>query len=440
MQENNKFVDWLTQAGVAIGSNRFLSALKDSFIDILSLIIVGSIGTLVGSVICSPTNGLAQYPSFAWLANIAPIFTTLNGATTNMISLLVAFGIGKNLGKSYGKEGIVEGFVSLCATLCAGPLAVSLTVGDTTKSMNALSTDVTASKGLFIAIIVGMLITPLFVKLENNEKLQIHMPDSVPPNVSKSFSSLFPILIILLLVSFISWLFQQIFGMYLSTAIYQVLAMPISAAFQHPAGIITCAFIAAIFWVCGIHGASIVTGATDAITIAAVEKNAELVLAGQAPTEIVTRPFWSMFITMGGFGCTIGLIIAIFLVSKREDYKAIAKLAIAPGLFGINEPLIFGLPIVMNPILAIPFIIAPCVSAGIGYFLTSIGFCAKAYIMIPWSMTPVINGFIATGGNWTAAVTQLICIAVCTLIYLPFVKMANKEAELENEERAEENA
>lgn len=404
---NNKFIDKLTLFGTKVNSNRFLAAIKDSFIAILPLIIAGSIGTLIGSVVCSPTNGLAQFKGFEWLAEISPIFTTLNSATTNMISILIAFQIGKNLAKSYGEEGILEGLVSVCALVCAAPTTISVTVGEEVASVSGLSNDILASKGLFVAMLVGLLITPLFIKLKNNKKLRITMPDSVPPNVSASFSALIPVVIVLLIVSLVSFLFQKFFGMYLSQAIYTLLAIPVSAAFQHPIGIVLCAFIAAVFWICGLHGASIVTGVTDAITIAAVTTNAELVANGQAATEIVTRPFWSMFITMGGFGCTIGLIIAIFIASKRSDYREIAKLAIPCGIFGINEPLIFGLPIVMNPILAIPFILAPCVSALIGYTLTAIGFCAKAYIMIPWCLPPVINGFLATGGSWTAPVTQL---------------------------------
>lgn len=430
---NNGFIEKLTIFGAKVNANKFLAAIKDSFISILPLIIAGSIGTLIGSVVCSSTNGLAQFSGFEWMADYAPLFTTLNSATTNIISVLIAFQIGRNLAKSYGEEGTLEGLVSICALVCAAPSTISLTVGEETASVSGLSGDILASKGLFVAMLVGLIITPLFIKLKNNDKLKIKMPDSVPPNVSASFSALIPVVIVLFLVSLVSFVFQKVFGMYLSTAIYTLLAVPVSAAFQHPIGIILCAFIAAVFWVCGLHGASIVTGVTDAITIAACTTNAELVASGQAATEIVTRPFWSMFITMGGFGCTISLIIAIFIASKREDYKSIAKLAIPCGCFGINEPIIFGIPIVMNPIMAIPFIIAPCVSAAIGYALTAVGFCAKAYIMVPWCMPPLVNGFLATGGSWTAVVTQAICIAVCTLIYLPFVIAANKEAEMNEE-------
>ncbi|MCD8220721.1 MAG: PTS transporter subunit EIIC [Clostridiales bacterium] len=428
----DKFTEKLFVLAAWVNGNKYLCAIKDSFTSAMSLIIVGSIGTLIGSVACSPANGLAQFEAFAWMADYASMFTQVNSATTNMLALLIAYNIGYYLSKSNGFDGHFEGLVSLCAVICASPTTVTAIIGEQSTSVTALGTSVTASNGLFISMIVGIIATEAYCKLASVDKLKIKMPESVPSNVSASFSGLVPTTIVLFAISIVSFVIRSITGMYLSEIIYKVLAVPVSAAFQYPVGIILCAFIAAVFWVCGIHGASIVTGMTDAITIAACNHNADLVLAGQPATEIVTRPFWSMFITMGGFGCTISLLIAIFIASKRADDRAIAKLAIPCGCFGINEPVIFGLPIVLNPIMAIPFVITPMVSAAIGYFLTYIGFAGKAYITIPWCMPPVINGFLATGGNIGAAVAQIICIAVGVVIYLPFVMMRNKEIEKES--------
>ena len=134
--------------------------------------------------------------------------------------------------------------------------------------------------------------------------------------------------------------------------------------------------------------------------------------------------------SMGGSGLTIGLLIAIFMVSKREDFKAIAKLSFIPGLFNINEPVIFGMPIVLNPILGIPFVITPLVTGTIGYIATITGFAAKAYVYTPWPTPPLISGFLATGGSWGAVATQVVCILVSILIYLPFVKIANNQRNL----------
>lgn len=410
-----------------LNANKYLMTIKDSFLSVIPLIIVGSIGTLFSSVVCSKANGIAQFAGFEWLEQFAPLFDTVNYATMNILALLIAYYIGCNLAKNNGSDGHFEGMLSVCAFICAAPTTVSGLIGEEVLSLSAIGVDVTNSKGLFVAMIVGMISIEFYGRLSKIERLKIKMPDSVPPNVSKSFSSLIPTIIVLFGVAIISFGFIQITGMYLSQAIYKVLAVPVNAAFQNPIGIILCAVIGAIFWICGLHGASIVNGVINPIVITALQTNADLVLAGQAPTEIVTKPFWTMYVTMGGFGCTIGLLIAIFIASRREDDRSIAKLSLAPGIFGVNEPLIFGLPIVLNPTLAIPFVLAPMACAAIGYVATLIGFAAKAYIMIPWCLPPIVSGFLATGGHIGTVITQIICIIAATLIYLPFVKMRNKE-------------
>ena len=166
----------------------------------------------------------------------------------------------------------------------------------------------------------------------------------------------------------------------------------------------------------------------EPLLIAAITANTEAQLAGKPLPNVITMPFWDMYMSMGGSGVTIGLLIAIFIVTKkREDMKAITKLSLAPGIFNINEPVIFGMPIVLNPMLAIPFVITPLVTGTIGYIATVSGFAAKAYVYTPWPTPPLISGFLATGGNWGAVITQAICIVVSVLIYLPFVKIMENQ-------------
>ena len=143
--------------------------------------------------------------------------------------------------------------------------------------------------------------------------------------------------------------------------------------------------------------------------------------------------YWDTYMSMGGSGVTIGLIVAIFLFCKREDYKSVAKLSLAPGIFNINETMTFGLPIMLNPILAIPFIITPLVTGSIAYFLTVIGFADVLVYAIPWTTPPILSAWLASGGSITCIITQLICIAVSILIYIPFVIAANKQAKAQEE-------
>ena len=143
--------------------------------------------------------------------------------------------------------------------------------------------------------------------------------------------------------------------------------------------------------------------------------------------NIINMSFWDTYMSLGGSGCTLGLIIAIFLFSKRADYRAIAKLSVGPGIFEINECMTFGLPIVLNPYLVLPFIITPLINGTIGYFATKIGFAGVALYAMPWTTPPIISAWLSTGGSIGAVITQLICIVVSVVIYTPFVILANKE-------------
>ncbi|VFS63151.1 PTS system oligo-beta-mannoside-specific EIIC component [Kluyvera cryocrescens] len=115
--------------------------------------------------------------------------------------------------------------------------------------------------------------------------------------------------------------------------------------------------------------------------------------------NIITMPFWDVYMSIGGSGLTIGLLIAVMIATKRKEMKEIAKLSIGPGIFNINEPVIFGMPIMLNPILAIPFIITPLVTGSIGYFATVTGFAGKAVVMVPWTTPPLINAWLSTAGS-----------------------------------------
>ena len=198
-------------------------------------------------------------------------------------------------------------------------------------------------------------------------------------------------------------------------------------------GYVVLVFMTDVLWIFGIHGTQTLKAIYDPILLAAFAENEAAYAAGAPIPNIVNTPFMSCFGTITGAGITGGLLIAIFLFSKREDYRAIAKLAVPCGIFNINEPLTFGLPIVMNPLLAIPFMIAPAVSNIFGYFMTSIGFCGKMVVNAPWTTPPGLMAFLASGGNIGAAITQLLVILLAAVVYAPFVIMTNHQAMPEEE-------
>ena len=229
----------------------------------------------------------------------------------------------------------------------------------------------------------------------------------------------------------------MITGLTLYDIIYTTIQAPLAKVVQGLPGILLLMFVSQIFWVIGIHGNQMIKPIREPILLAAIAENTAAFEAGKEVPNIINMPFWDMYMSMGGSGVTIGLLIAVFLVSKRADFKEIGKLSVGPGLFNINEPLIFGVPIMLNPIMAIPFILTPLVTGTIGYFATAIGFAGKAVVMVPWTTPPLISGYLATAGSLGAVATQLICIAVSVLIYLPFVKASNRALAVETETETE---
>ena len=187
-----------------------------------------------------------------------------------------------------------------------------------------------------------------------------------------------------------------------------------------------------LFWLVGIHGNNMLSAVKEALFTPLALENVEAFNKGETPKNIINMYALQMWGEFGGSGVTIGLVIAIMIFGKREDNKAIATLSLVPGLFNINETVTFGIPMVLNPILGIPFVVAPLITIIIGYVLTVIGFCPVACLTVPWTTPPIVFGFLTCGANVMGAVTQAILIVVSTVIYTPFLiayeKYQNKQA------------
>ena len=253
------------------------------------------------------------------------------------------------------------------------------------------------------------------------------MPDSVPPNVAGTFELLIPAVLTILIISGFGMVFQYITSYTISEAINALIQAPLTGLLTGLPGYLLIFGLSTIFWVIGIHGTNVLKPVYQATTLQAILANTEAVTNGQEPQYILNDTFISCFTTCGGAGCTIGLIVALLIFSKRDDYQAIAKLSILPGVFNINETITFGLPVVLNPIMAIPFIIAPIVSASFAYFMTSIGFCGIMTYAVPWTTPPLLIAWLGTGGNIGAVITQFICIVLSFFVYLPFVIISNRQ-------------
>jgi cellobiose PTS system EIIC component len=205
-----------------------------------------------------------------------------------------------------------------------------------------------------------------------------------------------------------------------------LLYSPISGLADQLGSAMLVAFLIHILWFFGLHGSNIMLPITNAVYLPNINDNIAAFQAGQSIPHIVTPPFFDAFVWMGGAGTTISLVAALMIAAKRRDMKDMTKLTAAPALFNINEPMLFGLPICLNPIYLIPFVLSPMVLTITTYLAIASGIVPRTIAMMPWTTPPVIGGFLVTGSAM-GALLALVNIGIGILIYLPFVILAQKQ-------------
>ncbi|MBO0545373.1 PTS sugar transporter subunit IIC [Clostridium botulinum] len=413
-----KFFDWMEEHFVPIaakiGSQRHLVAIRDGFASITPIIMAGAFAVLFNNL------GWKPYQNFMdWLlpANWKDFGGGVWNGTFAIMSLLIVFTISYHLAKSYEKDGLSAGIVSLAALLI---------LYKPTKD-GALSMDFLGGQGLFVALIVALIATEIFVKLVGNPKLIIKMPEGVPPAVAKSFAALLPSIIVLAITAAVKQIFAAIGVADIHQALFVALQAPLQGVMGSLGGLLVLVLVQQFLWFFGLHGSNILAPIINAVLLPLTEANVRAFKNGVNPEHIINSQFLDSYVNMGGSGATIALLIAIFIIGKKSrSQKTIANLSIAPGMFNINEPVIFGLPIILNPIYFIPFILAPLASGIIAYVLTVIGFAPKVVVMAHWTTPPILGAIISTN-SIRGGITALICMAVSIIIYMPFVHMATKK-------------
>ncbi len=429
-----RFMNGMLAVATAMNGQRHLAAIRNSFMNLLPIIIVGSFCTLFTNVVTSTREGfmsLANIPGLEFLSNLEPMFSAANYATMNFLAIGIVILLATELGEAYdiNDKGLPLVALGAYISLCATSIIVTSAGGEAITVRNVLASSYTNAQGLFVGMFSAIAATEIYCRLVKNKKLKISMPDSVPGNVARSFEVLFPATITIVAISGIGMIFELGVGMTLFDAIARFVQAPLSSVLTGLPGFMLFVFMSTLLWVFGIHGTQTLKAVSEPILIAALAQNEAAYAAGQAIPNIISRPFLSNYATVTGAGVTGGLLIAIFLFSKRKDFKAIGKLAIPCAIFNINEPLVFGLPIVLNPLLAIPFMLTPVITSAFGYFMTSIGFAGRFVVNAPWTTPVGIQAFLASGGSMGAVVTQLLVILIAAVIYSPFVIVANRQIE-----------
>lgn len=424
----DKFQNVLLSISSKVETNKYLGSIKEAFTMFVPFIIVGSFGSML-NILVSGANGLAQW--VPWLSNLSPAFTAINFVTISCMSLPIAFLIGYKLAEKENLPQLESGLIGLLSYLAVCPNTIS-TVVEGLKDpvvVNGLGAGVIGAQGLFVSMIMSMVAVKFFGLLTNIDAIKIKMPDSVPTGIARSFNILIPIFIIITAFSVGGCLFNTFTGNYLNVWIYNIIQLPLQALANTTGGILVLALVNQLFWFLGIHGGMVIEGVRGPLSAAGLAENISAVQAGGVATNILTRGFWTSFVVVGGGGITLSLLIAIFIFSKREDHKSIAKFSLIPGICGINEPVVFGLPLVLNPIFAIPFILNSVIAAFIAVVATNIGFLTCGVLDCPPGLPVFVTGFISYGIH--GIIVQAIILIVTFIIWVPFVLMSNKQAKLE---------
>ncbi len=434
--ENNKMMNVLLNLASKLQANKYMTAVKNGFTALLPLVIGGAFFTLILSVVLSTTTtglSVAKIPGMAWLETLTPMFSAANYATMNILTLGIIVLIAMELGRLNGRDEIGVPVIALASfvTLITTSVNVKTEAGEIISVANVISSTFTGSGGLFLAMFSTITSIEIYSKISNSGKLGINLPDSVPSNIAKSFNVLIPGIVTITIMAAIGFAFHSIVGFSIHEAITKFIQTPLQGILTGLPGYLVMFAMTAILWTFGIHGTQVLGPVYSASMLLALTQNTDAVLLNQAAPNILNSSFVSVFTITTGAGLTGGLLISILLFSKRADYKAIAKLSIVPGVFNINETVTFGLPIVLNPLFMIPFILSPAVSATIGYFATKIGIAIPLAYAIPWTTPPLLSAFLASGGHIGTVITQAVAIAASVFIYTPFVLAANKQQELE---------
>ncbi|MGM7316222.1 PTS sugar transporter subunit IIC [Enterococcus casseliflavus] len=439
-----------------IGAQKHLVALRDAFIGMMPATMAGAIAVLLNAF-------MRDFPNTYLGADnaITKFFTpviAVNGlvwtGTLAIMAVIFSASFGYNLAKAYNVDALSGALVSLAAFIMGIPQSASLSLAleealptnvvdliNSTSATSGFAADgstISAAgwgyfpfsaymggSGLFTAIIFGFVSVIIFAKLMQ-KNIIIKMPDSVPPAVSRAFAAIIPGIAGLYASGLIYYLFERFVGMPIIDWISESIQKPLLGLSQGYFAVFIIVLLVHVLWFFGLHGTNIMGPVLQSIYGVAMVENTNAYQLGEAvPYKWVAGSF-EAFVWPGGAGVTLMLLIAILLFSKRADYKTVGKLGIGPGLFNINEPVMFGLPIVLNPLFIIPFIVAPLVTATIAYFATTLGLVAPVVVNVIWVMPTILSGFLATGGDWRAIILTIINLAVALLIWAPFIIAANK--------------
>ena len=423
----SKAMQKLQEGGQKLSSSKVFGAISGGMMGSLGLIMVGAVFTIVATLLSM--TGLVQTTDALYLWLTMPYNMTMG-----IISVAISFMIGAVYAKSLGMKSMANGVVSMVLfLLVAAPVqTVTLASGAT---MQVLDSTYLGGTGMFTAILVALISTRI-TKFCEDRHWVLKMPEVVPQFLQDSFSSIIPLGINVLLWHGLNTLVQSVFTVPLPMAIMAILSLPLSGLVSVP-GMFVMALVAMLLWSFGIHGTMVLYVVIMAPMMQYVANNAQLVASGQAPVFSAIALFGALA-CCGGTGNVLPLAV-LCARSKSQQLRAVGKAGIVPALFNISEPVVFGAPIMYNPILAIPFILNPLVIMQLLYLGYMVNFFKPAYILI-MTVLPVMAQEFFGSMAWQNLLIAPLAFVVGFIIYYPFFKVYERQlCEKEVEEAAELN-
>ncbi|MDY5636215.1 PTS cellobiose transporter subunit IIC [Streptococcus orisratti] len=420
----NKFLDAISAKLLplanVLGSNRYLGVLRDAFMLAFPITMFGSIIVVINNL-----------PFFS--DNLKGTLYDLLGngqlATMSIMTVFVVFGIGYYLSKSYNVEGVFGGAVALSSFLLLTPFYTQTDGGETVS--NVLSLDRLGAKGMFLGMITAFIAAELYSRF-SNKGWQIKMPETVPPAVAKSFAALIPGTLTLSIFLGINAIVTGVFNVNLHDVIYQVIQKPLVGLGSSLGATLIALFFVQLLWFFGLHGQILVNSVMDPIWNTLNLENLEAYNAGKEVPHIISKAFMETFtVGLGGSGMTLAVIIIMAFVLKKKMYRDVGRLALGAGIFNVNEPVIFGLPIVMNATILIPWLIAPLIVTTLNYSVMALGIVpAPTGVSVPWTVPVFFSGMMATN-SIMGGILQLIDVLLVGIIWYPFLLVLDRQVDPE---------
>ncbi len=437
-------MDKFMEVAGKIGANKHMIAIRDGFASTMPLVMAGALAVMINNVFFVPWSLMAQFigadHAFIVFTNqwIAPFFGSIDAGTLSLTALAIAMALAYIRAQQEDVDPLATTLVAAGSFFILQPnVRVSEVAGHITHYFGAM--------GILIGMVVGLVVPGIFISIVK-KGWTIKMPEMVPPAVGRGFAAIIPGAVAFGAVALVPYIFALMPSLVegysgpanifvLSETSIQGVLMEIFGGVEGDAfipgliGASVLKLIMQLFWVMGLHGANLAQPALQPIWGTFDNLN---MLAYQADGAAAVLYPWTsgsfaIYVDLGGSGATLGLLIAYALFNKRPDVKEVANVAWGPAIFEINEPIIFGVPIVLNPIYMIPFIFTPVVLTIFGYIMTQIGFAGRIVNSIAWTTPPILGAAMATNFNIGAIITSILCVVIATAMYTPFVLLANKQ-------------